>query len=67
MISLKSGLLIILLLLPGLAIAQNGQISGQVTDAVTGQPLPGVNVIIHQDLFSLFDKLLIALNGINPF
>ncbi|MFK7845445.1 MAG: TonB-dependent receptor [Rhodothermales bacterium] len=48
MISLKSGLLIILLLIPGLAVAQNGQISGQVTDAVSGQPLPGVNVVIQE-------------------
>ena len=30
------------LILPGMALAQNARVSGVVTDAVTGQPLPGV-------------------------
>jgi TonB-linked SusC/RagA family outer membrane protein len=37
-----------LLLLPGLAWAQQGTISGTVTDAQTGNPLPGVNVVIAE-------------------
>ena len=43
-------LLSLLVLIPGLAWAQDGRISGIVTDAVTGQPLPGVNIVI-QELF----------------
>lgn len=38
--------LMMALLLPGLAFAQDGSISGTVTDAVSGQSLPGVNVLI---------------------
>lgn len=38
--------LMMALLLPGLAFAQEGSISGTVTDAVSGQSLPGVNVLI---------------------
>ena len=34
------------LILPGMALAQNARVSGVVTDAVTGQPLPGVNVVL---------------------
>lgn len=34
------------LLLPATAWAQTGKIAGQVTDAATGDPLPGVNVAI---------------------
>ncbi len=48
---LKSSMMICLLLLAGFisdAVAQNTEISGQVTDAVTGQPLPGVNVIVQE-------------------
>ena len=35
-----------LLLLPALALAQKGNIEGTVTDAKTGDPLPGVNIIV---------------------
>ena len=39
-------LLLLGLLLPASAFAQSGRIAGFVTDAVTGEPLPGVNVVI---------------------
>ena len=48
MISYKSCALLLLMMLPGLALAQNAKITGQVTDAISGQPLPGVNVIIQE-------------------
>ena len=48
MISYKSFTLLLLLMLPGLAFAQNAKITGQVTDAVSGQALPGVNVIVQE-------------------
>ncbi len=38
--------LVLLLLLPMPALAQTGSISGVITDAETGSPLPGANVII---------------------
>ncbi len=41
-------LLILALIVPGLAWAQDGRITGVVTDAVSGQPLPGVNIIIQE-------------------
>ena len=36
----------ILVLMPGLALAQNGTLSGTITDGETGDPLPGANVFI---------------------
>src|SRR5690554_4893059 len=40
-------LMLIALIIPAeMALAQTGKISGQVTDASTGEPLPGVNVVI---------------------
>ncbi|MEM8487465.1 MAG: TonB-dependent receptor [Bacteroidota bacterium] len=33
--------------LPSLALAQTGKIAGKVTDAATGEPLPGVNVVVE--------------------
>lgn len=41
-----SALLFILLLLPATVFAQTGRIAGIVTDADTGERLPGVNVVI---------------------
>ena len=39
--------LLIILLLPSILIAgTTGKISGVITDAATGEPLPGVNIII---------------------
>ncbi|MEM1043224.1 MAG: TonB-dependent receptor [Bacteroidota bacterium] len=38
---------VLALLLSGTAAAQTGKIAGTVTDAVTGEPLPGVNVFIE--------------------
>ena len=35
-----------LLLVPGLALAQTGTLSGTITDAESGDPLPGANVFI---------------------
>ncbi len=35
-----------LLLVPGLALAQTGTLSGTITDAESGDPLPGANVLI---------------------
>ena len=37
-----------LLLLPGLALAQNGQIQGVVVDAESGDTIPGVNVVVAE-------------------
>lgn len=42
----KGWLFLLFALLPGLAWAQTGKIAGTVTDAASGEPLPGVNVII---------------------
>lgn len=39
-------ILMVAICMPGLVFAQTGKISGQVTDAETGEPLPGVNVIL---------------------
>lgn len=39
-------LLLLLILLPVLAFGQSGKISGVITDAETGETLPGVNVVI---------------------
>jgi L-ascorbate metabolism protein UlaG (beta-lactamase superfamily) len=53
---MKAKLLIVLLSLtfilifPGLALAQFGSISGQVTDEVTGLPLPMVHVWAHDSI-----------------
>ena len=41
--NLLSGLLL-LLIVPSLAFAQTGTVEGTVTDAETGDPLPGANV-----------------------
>lgn len=42
------GWLLLLLLVPGFLLAQTtGKISGKVTDARNGQPLPGANVIVE--------------------
>jgi iron complex outermembrane receptor protein len=38
--------LYVLILLPFLAFAQGGAVSGTVTDGATGMPLPGVNIIV---------------------
>ena len=43
-------LLLVGLLAPGLALAQSGKISGQVTEAATGEPIPGVNVLVEGTL-----------------
>lgn len=40
--------LLVLLLAPGLAIAQEGTVSGVVTDGDTGEPLPGASVVISE-------------------
>ncbi|MEM1271691.1 MAG: TonB-dependent receptor, partial [Bacteroidota bacterium] len=37
-----------LILLPAFAFAQQGTVSGTVTDALTGDPLPGANVILTE-------------------
>jgi len=37
------------LLVPGLALAQQGTISGTVTDASTGETLPGANVLVQEE------------------
>ncbi len=39
-------MLLLTLLLPALALAQSGKISGQVTEKGTGEPIPGVNVLV---------------------
>lgn len=39
-------LFLVLLMSPASALAQSGRIAGTVADAVTGEPLPGVNVVI---------------------
>lgn len=45
--SLSTAVLLLLLALPGVALAQNtGKLSGRVTDADTGEPLIGANVYI---------------------
>jgi len=41
---LSVALLIGVVFVPGIASAQTGQISGTVTDSLTGEPIPGVNV-----------------------
>ncbi|RMH65027.1 MAG: hypothetical protein D6685_06260 [Bacteroidetes bacterium] len=40
-------LLMLAFLLPVTAFAQTGRIAGRVTDAQSGQPIPGVNVVIE--------------------
>ena len=40
-------LIFVLLLLPAFVFAQSGKIAGVVTDKSTGEPLPGVNVILE--------------------
>ena len=44
---LTSLLLLTCALLPELAWAQTGQIAGTVTDSLSGEPIPGVNVVIE--------------------
>ena len=44
---LKKVLLIVLLMAPFFLFAQTGKIVGQITDAETGEPLPGANVLIE--------------------
>ena len=45
--SLSTAVLLLLLALPGVALAQNtGKLSGRVTDAETGDPLIGANVFL---------------------
>lgn len=44
---IKYTVLIILLIFTGFSLAQTGKLSGQVTDAETGEPLFGTNVIIE--------------------
>jgi len=41
-------ILVSLLLIPGLAVAQQGIVAGTVVDAKTGETLPGVNVVIAE-------------------
>lgn len=41
---LPVALLIGVVFVPGIASAQTGQVSGAVTDSITGDPIPGVNV-----------------------
>lgn len=41
------GALVVAVLLSGSAFAQSGKVQGTVTDAATGEPLPGVNVLIE--------------------
>ncbi len=42
----KSLVLVLLFLIPGMMFAQNGKLAGTVTDAETGEPLPGANIIL---------------------
>jgi TonB-dependent starch-binding outer membrane protein SusC len=44
----RTTILVVLLalLLPGVVLAQHGQITGRVIDAETGNPLPGANVLV---------------------
>ncbi len=42
----RAGVLIALAVLPGVAQAQTGKITGTITDAATGEGLPGVNVLV---------------------
>lgn len=46
---MKHFFLFALLALTGIALAQNPVISGRVTDAETGEPLPGVNVFFSDE------------------
>ena len=41
------GLLAVLLMVPGLVFAQEGTVTGTVTDAETGEPLPGATVVVE--------------------
>jgi hypothetical protein len=43
----KSCLGVLLCLLPGLLLAQSGIIQGRISDAKTGDPLPGANIILE--------------------
>ncbi|MFQ5568078.1 MAG: TonB-dependent receptor domain-containing protein, partial [Rhodothermales bacterium] len=40
--------LVLLGLVPGLALAQTGTLSGTITDSESGEPLPGANVFIEE-------------------
>lgn len=42
----KAGFLVVLLLLTGVAFAQNARIKGTITDAENNDPLPGVSVVV---------------------
>ena len=42
----RSLLFVVAMLLPGVALAQTGTLSGTVTDSETGDPLPGANVFV---------------------
>ena len=61
-------LLLLALLIPGLAFGQDGQISGVVTDAVTGQALPGVNVVLLELQSGSASNIdgAYAITGVNP-
>ncbi|MES3631060.1 MAG: TonB-dependent receptor [Longimonas sp.] len=37
---------LVLFMAPGLVVAQSGTVTGTVTDAETGEPLPGANVVV---------------------
>ncbi|RMH58903.1 MAG: TonB-dependent receptor [Bacteroidetes bacterium] len=41
-------LCLLLFVIPGIALAQQGTVSGIVTDAESGDPLPGANVVLSQ-------------------
>ncbi len=47
LIRLSTCVVVAVLLVTGTALAQTGKIAGTVTDASTGDPLPGVNVVIE--------------------
>lgn len=46
LLQLGAGIVLMLACVPTIALAQSGKIAGEVTDAATGEPLPGVNVVI---------------------
>lgn len=41
-------LVIVLLLIPGVGVAQEGTITGRVVNSKTSEPLPGVNVVVQE-------------------
>ncbi|HKK47163.1 MAG TPA: TonB-dependent receptor [Balneolaceae bacterium] len=43
---LRTGLALIFLLITGIAYSQNTQVAGTITDASSGQPLPGANIVV---------------------